>query len=58
MRSRPRFAKSLSTPVVPPVLAQHLLKGARRENPLVKIDAADAERVLDVLVWTGAEAVD
>jgi len=40
------------------VLAQHLLEGARRHEPLVQRLPADAERVVEALIRPGAVAVE
>src|SRR4051812_18970551 len=40
------------------LLAEHRPEGARREGPLVQRLAADAERILEILVRPGAVAVD
>lgn len=39
-------------------IALHLLPDARVEEPVHEQGATDAERVLQVLVWPGAEAVE
>jgi hypothetical protein len=36
----------------------HVLPGSSREEPVHEHDAADAERILEVLVRAGAETVD
>ena len=42
----------------PAVLAAHMPPGARVEKPVHQRDAALADRILDILVRPGAEAID
>jgi hypothetical protein len=39
------------------VAAVHSLKRARRDKPMMKILAANAERIVDVLIRTGSETI-
>ena len=56
--SKPRAAKSSSIAGRAAVLAEHLLEGAGRDEPVVQRLAADAERILEALVRPGAVAVE
>jgi hypothetical protein len=38
--------------------AVHLLEGARRQEPLVQVLAADAQRIFQALIGAGAETVE
>ena len=58
MFSNPRAAKSSSTPPSPPPSSVLLLEGPGAEDPLVELETADPKRMVEVLVETGAVAVD
>ena len=45
-------------PVSPPGSARHLMMGAGGELPVEDLHGADAERVLEALIGTGAVAVE